>query len=274
MKTLSRLPTYSYSTPVVLLFFAVFFSVAITVFAITAKTTILFYSSETTINNYKSLKIEFDRYLGKFGPYAIQPFSDRETFEKYIKDKKECLLLMSSWHYRKIYKDFSLKAALTGTRNGEKYQKRILIAKDTSVKSGLIASASSIQHTRNYLNSMLQGKVKIDTTKILTVPKDIDALMSVGFGMADLALTTRRAFEELKAVNPNLHQRMKIIVEGERTLSLILAVHENLSEDADKMLSVIQNMSTDPAGKEKIRMLGLDDWQVLDPSDRLRLEAK
>ena len=54
------------------------------------KTMVYFYSSETNINNFKSLKIEFDRYLSKQGPYEFQPFSSREDFEKHVKDKENC----------------------------------------------------------------------------------------------------------------------------------------------------------------------------------------
>ena len=256
----------------VLLFSAVVFCVTFAAFASTDKTTVYFYSSETTINNFKSLKMKFDRYLSKFGPYELQPFSEREAFEKHVKDKERCLLLLSSWHYRKIHKEYSLKPALVGTRKGKKYQKRILVARDELVKTGRIASASSVQHTSSCLRAIL--KRKVDTAKILTVPKDIDALMSVGFGMSKLALTTRNALDELKMVNPTLHQKMKILAEGERSLLLILAVPERFTKDAKKIVTIIQNMATDPDGKEKLRMLGLDGWQTLDPSDRSRLEAK
>jgi len=98
--------------------------------------------------------------------------------------------------------------------------------------------------------------------------------MSVGFGMSKLALTTRNALDELKMVNPVLHQKMKILEEGERSLLLILAVPERFTKEAKEIVTIIQNMAKDPDGKEKLRMLGLDGWQTLDPSDRSKLEAK
>ena len=257
-----------------LLVVAVVFCVTFAAFAMTGKTTIYFYSSETTINNFKLLKMEFDRYLSRFGPYEFQPFSDREAFEKHVKDKGQCLLLLSSWHYRNIYKGYSLKATLAGTRKGKKYQTRVLVSKDVTVRTGRIASASSVQHTSSYLKTMLKEKGLIDKAKILTVPKDIDALMSVGFGMSKLALTTRNALDELKMANPALHQKMMVLAEGEESLSLIVAVPERFQKDAEKMVTVIQKMAADPEGKEKLRMLGLDGWQTLDPSDKLKLETK
>jgi len=253
---------------------AVVVAVTLTAYATGDKTTIYFYSSETSINNFKSLKMEFDQYLSRFGPYELQPFSDRESFDEYIRDKEQCILLLSSWHYAKIHKDNALIAALAGTRNGEKYQKRILVAKNESVKTGRIASASSIQHTSSYLKKMLKGKYTVDTTQILTVPKDIDALMSVGFGMSVLALTTRNALDELQIVNPTLCQKMKVLGEGDESLLLIVAVPERFIKDAQGIIAAIKNMPTDPEGRENLRMLGLDGWQPLDPSDKLKLETQ
>jgi len=264
----------TYRLSIALLFCVATLALTFAASAQVGKTTIYFYSSETSINNFKSLKMEFDRYLSRLGPYEFQPFSERESFEKYVKDKNQCILLLSSWHYSKINKEYALTATLAGTRNGQKYQKRVLVTKDKSVKTGRIASASSIEHTSSYLRSMLKGKETIDKIKILTVPKDIDALMSVGFGMSRMALTSGSALDELKKVNPTLHQKMKILAEGEESLLLIVAVPKGFSKEAEKIVAVFQNMAADPDGKEKLMMLGLDGWQPLGPSEKLKLEAQ
>ncbi|MDY6863407.1 MAG: hypothetical protein SV062_10535 [Thermodesulfobacteriota bacterium] len=247
-------------------------------FAGADKITIYFYSSETNINNFKSLKMEFDIYLAKFGHYELQPFSDREAFEEHIRDKKKCLLLLSSWHYSSIYKRYCLNPVLVGMRNGKKYQKRILVTRDKSAnleigEVGQIASASSVQHTFSVLNGMLKGKNAADKVRILTVPKDIDALMSVGFGISKSALTTRNSLNKLELVNPILYKKMEILAEGKQALLLILAVPKNFTKDAEKMVDIIKNMSANPDGKRKIQMLGLDGWQKLDPADRSTLES-
>ncbi len=243
------------------------------------KIMIYFYSSETNINNFKSLKIGFDRYLAEHGAYEFQPFEDRGTFEKHVKDKSKCLLLLSSWHYRNIYKDYCLKLALAGTRNGKKFQQRILVARGTfpdieSLKGVRIASASSVQHTKSVLMGMFKNMDALEKARILTVPKDIDALMSVGFGMSKAALTTRNAFEELKTVNPTLYRKMKILAEGQESFLLLLAVPEGFMERAVKTLNVIKSMPMNRDGKKKMKMLGLDGWHELDTSDRLKLEAQ
>jgi hypothetical protein len=98
--------------------------------------------------------------------------------------------------------------------------------------------------------------------------------MSVGFGMSELALTTRNALDELQTVNPTLCQKMKVLGEGDESLLLIVAVPERFIKDAQGIIAAIKNMPTDPDGRENLRMLGLDGWQPIDPSDKLKLEAQ
>lgn len=241
------------------------------------KIIIYFYSAETNINNFKSLKMEFDSYLSGFGDYEFQPFSDRETFEAHVKDKPHCLLLVSSWHYTNIYQEYALAPVLVGLRNGKSSQKRILVAPENAadpniVKASQIASASSVPHTINTLAKMFQEDEASAAFKILSVPKDIDALMSVGFGMAKSAVITENSLESLKTINPSLYKKLHIVAESEETLLLIVAAPENFVPEAQEIISILQNMVNDPGGEKRMRMLGLDGWRPLEPSDRSKLE--
>ncbi len=232
---------------------------------------ICFYSSETNINNFKSLKMAFDDYLSKFGAYELQPFSDKQTFEDYIKGKDRCLLLLSSWHYFKINEDYSLKPLLVGVRNGKNRQKRLLVAKRGGAGSGAgkvgpIASASSVPHTKSVLKEMLQKNgAALESLKILTVPKDIDALMSVGFGMSRSALAMANSLEKLKMLNPALFGKLTILAEGKETMLLMLAAPRQFEEKAGEMIEIMLGLPTNPEGKKRIKMLGLDGWQKVDP---------
>lgn len=240
-------------------------------------TIIYFYSSETNINNFKSLKMEFDQYLFRFGSYQFQPFNDRETFEEQIKGKQNCLILLSSWHYANIYKEYAFKPLLVGSRKGKKYQKRVLVTSSRSgsietVKAGRIASSSSVQHTISTLQQMFQDNNVVKSFRILTVPKDIDALMSLGFGMAKAALTTDSSLDKLQAMNPVLYKKITVLAESEESLLLVLAVPQGFAEQAQELVTIFQEMPENPDGRRKVRMLGLDDWQTLDSSDIARLE--
>lgn len=255
---------------------AMLFCMAAAANAATETMKIYFYSSEANINNFKVLKVQFDSYLARFGPYELQPFSDRNTFEEHIKDKGPCLLLLSSWHFKKLYRDYALKPLLVGVKNGLETQKRVLV-----VKKGLsraepleiepVASASSVQQTQSTLKELLFQNPSAASLRVLTVPKDMDALMSVGFGMAKSALATSNSFDELRRLNPTLTDKMQILAEGRESLLLILAVPERFAKSVEQAVGVIRTMAKEPEGKSSVRMLGLDDWKELDSADEVKL---
>lgn len=233
------------------------------------KITVFFYSSESNINNFKTLKMEFDSYLARFGAYEFQPFSERETFEQQIKEKHDCVVLLSSWHYENIRDAFHLTPLLVGSRKGQTRQKRLLIAGNNTIKldslqNGQIASAGSEQYTRMLLSEMVESPQIVDELRILTVPKDIDALMSLGFGMAKAAISTDYSLETLAKMNPVLHKKLSILAESREARLLTLATPEDRRDSAGKMVTIFQDMANDQEGRKKLRMLGLDGWQRFD----------
>jgi hypothetical protein len=240
------------------------------------KTFVYFHSSETSINNFKSLKMEFDRYLSRFGPYELQPVKERSEFEKQIFHEKNCLILTSSWHYRKICRTYQGQPVLIGTRNGKSTQKRLLIAKtefsDLASSGVNIASASSIQHTLSAIKEMFFNKnLNVDALKILTVPKDIDAMMAVSFDMSGAALISENNFDRLKLLTPVLYQKMKIIATGPEFHLMILAARINCLEKHKHLIQIIKEMSDTPLGQKQIRMLGLDSFQNVTDKDMMML---
>ncbi|WP_207687705.1 hypothetical protein [Desulfonema limicola] len=237
-----------------------------------------FYSSETNINNYKSLKMEFDKYISSSGVYEFQPFSDRQTFEQQIQGKKKCLIFLSSWHYNKIYKDYSLHPLLAGVRNGKKTQKRILVASSKypeieSVQNGPIASSSNIPFTRSILRDIFKEKDAAETARILTVPKDIDAMMSVGFEMSKSALITENTLNSLKGTDPVLFKKITPLASGRESLLLIVAAPEDFLAESEQIVQMLINMPKNTGGLDLIKMLDLDGWEKIEPSDILKLEG-
>ncbi len=83
---------------------------------------------------------------------------------------------------------------------------------DVYLKDAGIASAGSEEYTRKHLKSMVGEKYAeaIDTCQILAVPKDIDALISIGFGLVQAALTTEYSLSKLSAINPGLYKKLTI----------------------------------------------------------------
>ncbi len=250
--------------------FAFCVSFTLTVLPETQKTIIYFHSSETNINNFKSLKINFDRYLSKYGRYEFQPIKNRTAFEKQIHQGSRAMLILSSWHYQMLHKKYALIPILVGTYNGKSTQKRILVTRKTTTQKpqqgNTVASASSETYTRTVLSEMAARP----DVKILTVPKDIDALFAAGFGVCEFAVTTEQSFKKLREVSPDICGNLKIIESYKESFLLIVAATTGENE----VSNVIRQMADTPEGKKNLRMLGLDNWKNITSFDRAKLEQE
>ncbi len=241
------------------------------------KYTIYFYNPETNINNFASLKKEFDTYLSSFGEYQLQPFSERDTFDKVISEKKDGIFLVSSWHYKRLKETVPMEPALVAVSKNKSTCKRVLSVKKiinnlNLLRGATVASSSSEDYTKNILKKMLGEKDIINSIKILTVPKDIDALMSVGFGVAAGALTTDSSLEKLAMINQKQHEMLRQLAISEEILLPIAAVPRPSNDNHKKLLRIMKEMGTVTEGKSKLNMLGLDNWKELDESEMKSLE--
>lgn len=241
--------------------------------------TVYFFNPETNINNLASLKKEFDTYLSGFGPYRFQPFGDRETFEKNIARKENGIFLLSSWHYKKLKEKFSFKPVLLGTSKGKVTHIKILSAKKKInrielLKKKKIASSGSEEYTRNILK-MIFGEGQDDllnSIKVLKVPKDIDALIAVGFGMASAALTTEASLSLLAEINKKQYKLLKPLASSEDLFLPVVAIMGKLNEDNSALLEILEKMGEEEKGKKKMNMLGLDGLKKLTPGEAEELE--
>ncbi|MBF0100708.1 MAG: hypothetical protein HQK77_07350 [Desulfobacterales bacterium] len=236
---------------------------------------VFFYSSESSINNFKTLKITFDEYLNDYGSYTFQPFGERPVFEHHFEKNRQVLLLLSVWHYRQIYTNYHLKPLLVGTWQNKKYQRIVLSSKQDTQNSDLadldpLASANSIQHTQSVLFEIL--KTDTSSISVLMVPKDIDALISVGLGIAKSAISTESSLKQLEQINPLLYKNIKIIGESNERLRLVLSVPVEFNSVIDPLLKVLRDMSSNPKGRIILEMIGLDGFQEPDDLDLLNLE--
>lgn len=235
--------------------------------------TVYFYNPETSVDNFAALKTEFDSYLSGQGDYSFQPFSERKTFEQMLTGQNQGVYLLSSWHYAQLNAKTPLSAMLVGVVKGELLQRKILLGKDIAsldqLAGATIAGAGSDDYLRTQLQQMLATRYAAlaPKIKILTVPKDIDALMSVGFGMATAAIASESSFNKLALMNPKQQAQLKILASGEKSFTLIAAVAKPQQQEEKPLLSVIEAMAQQPNGEKKLKMLGLDGWKRVDAID-------
>jgi hypothetical protein len=229
----------------ILLFINILFSDSIKVYL---------YSPEININNFKLLKANFDAYLSTYGNYELQPFSDKKTFENYLK-KRNSMVILSSWHYREIAKKYNLEAMLVAQKRGSITDRKMLVGQKNTLLKGVVTSAYDEEYTRELLGNITKNRSK--NFSILRVPKEIDALMSVGFGMSKFALVSNNSFILLQMINPVLAKDLKIYYESEPEYRMLLACSD-MDQESMKLVSIFKEMELSEDGKNILNMIGID----------------
>ncbi len=255
------------------------------------KHTICFYNPESNINNYALLKKEFDKYLSDYGNFEFQPFSDRKAFEKFIAGKNDGVFLLSSWHYQSLVRKLPIESVLVGVSEGKSMHRKILSMKERyitsidslediinidSLEGKVVASSGNEEYTRSILMQMLGEEKRgvIDSLKILTVPKDIDALMAVGFEIANLALTTKNSLIKLYGINPKQYNMIGTLATSDDILLPIVAVPKQSSKKTEMLITIIEDMEMSREGTRKLKILGIDGWKRLSKAERISLEEQ
>ncbi len=230
---------------------------------------VYFYNPETNINNFSSLKSAFEHYLGKLGAVEFHPFDDQFRFENVIGERKNALFLLSSWHFRLLEKHKPIVPVLVGISHGRVHQRKILSSKlspaEVSQMERLrVASSAGEAYSRAELGQILSPLKIIPVTriKLILVPKDIDALMAVGFGLADAALTTEASLKGFSAINAKLQGQLTSLGMSEQHFLTLAAVPDNASPSLAPLIDFLTKTSAD---QHALNLLGLDGMRKLTP---------
>lgn len=232
--------------------------------------TFYFYNTESNFNNFATVKMGFDIYFEERGGYFLQPFDLRVNFEKAIK-KKGDVFLLSNWHLKELQKKkVPLQIALVATSKGNVVQRKVLSAKRgidnvAMLKNAVVAAAGSEEYVHSILKQMVgkDQEALIKDIKILIVPKDIDALLAVGFGMASAAISAENGLEKLAMFNPNHFRELHSLGYSEKDYFLIAATLKKPDQQETQLLEVLRKMSETDAGKENLKLLGIDGWRTV-----------
>lgn len=253
---------------ILLLFILVYFSSPVL-----ADTGLFFYNPEANIDNYIALKNKLTSYLNRNGHYFFEPFTKFDALTDKINKNKSGTFLISSWHYQLLKRTQPIQPMLVAHIQGKTTHHKLLTVKTNisnpeQLKGKRIASSAKEEFARDLLRDMLPGEPKkaiVDSLKILPVPKDLDALMSLTFGMADAALTAEESLKSLATINPTQYGSLKILVtSSDFPLPMVTILNDAgiaPTKDQEQLFSLLIAMEKSPEGLALLKTIGIDGFR-------------
>ena len=238
--------------------------------AASLRTKIYFYNPEINTARNLVLKNTWDKYLYALGDYEFQPVDDETEFIRLVQDQTDAAFIMADWFYASLFSskatEHNLNLAFQGIRNGKDTYSKILIANKSSLdlENVTIACSGSKDRAKDILSSIYPelSTHQLDKLNILLVPKDIDALMAVGYGLAEMALSTEVGLSKMSRLNKNLYKDMIVLRESKPLKRSVLVFKSTNSVLKSSLARLMMNMAKTSDGHQAMNLLGLDEWKV------------
>lgn len=230
--------------------------------------TVYFYNPEINTTRNVVLKTVFDQYLKEKGSFKFQPVDNKRTFESLLKTDNNAVFMISDWHFQQLKeRSISAVSVLRGVKDGNDTFRKFLVTRDpdAELNSLTIATSGTALFSRSILADIYPNipPSQLAQPTLLLVPKDIDALMAVGFGLADAAIASELSLKTLSTLYAHQYQQLHIVGHSQ-PLKRLLVVHQKGTAYTKDVIAALHNMSRSSKGLRALNTLGLNSWQLID----------
>jgi ABC-type phosphate/phosphonate transport system substrate-binding protein len=234
-------------------------------------TIIFFYNPDASLKDISILKARVSNYFKKTNTNIdFQPFIKFDAMEQQIEAKKPPFLIISSWYYHLLAQKYPLVPLLIPQKDGRISYKKILVTlediRDLKELNGKTLAVTPLgENTVELLatNFFKESLIDIRSMKVITVPKDLDALLAVSYKRVNAAIVVPENIDVLKAANPTV-KKLKTIYTSPEILHPPLVVLKDYAsiEEIETIRSIFLAMLESADGKEVLNLLNYDGWAV------------
>lgn len=222
------------------------------------------------------LKNTFDHYFQSKGNLQLQPVEDKSAFHEIVGKTEAHLYIVSHWDFQQLAKtNADLTPYFRGRKSSSDTFRKLLVSASPAITKNpnqrpTIAISGSQEYVQNILKNMIYEKrlAEINHPRFLSVPKDIDALLAVSFGLADAALATENNVEKLSQLYVKEYQQLTILGTSQPQKRMVVVVNKRHLDTLKEALDIIEAMDKNHEGKLGLNLLGLDSWKKLPRNGR------
>lgn len=196
---------------------------------------------------------------------TFQAFTRYEDFERYIIEKPPDFLLAPDWVRNPGHASFPhLSVVARPSRRGRTAYRKALMSRPGIDSIDALARAS-VATTRHATDNGAPSEVlapfhlRNDSTRLVPVPKDVDALLALSFGQVDGALVTSEQYDQLARSNPTEAARLRVLgFSPEVPLPPVFATAGVDVALTDRLRERLLHLADDPDGARALALLGFD----------------
>lgn len=227
-----------------------------------------FYSPQVGTGNLSQLKQTADQFFRDARvDLKFQPFARFEDLQREFPRRKPAFLMVPDWAAGNQCLGTRLIRVARPVREGRLFDRRALVATGAAhspadMAGGSIAATVPTTTGGDIIDPIEQFRIENPGVRIIPVPKDIDALLAVGFGQVDGAFVSMTQFDMLTDVNPALTGSLHEI--GYSVATPFPATYATEYADPEmigRLRQALTNEAMKDSGRRLSGLLGYDGWR-------------
>jgi len=183
------------------------------------------------------------------------------------------IVSVASQEYLELSKSVTLDPVFVPLRNGSVYEEILLLVRKDKADAGLKSLAGkrllvSVNRTNNlpylWLDTILLSADLPEAREFLGDTEEVRtpsrAVLPVFFGQADVCVTISSAYQTLKALNPQIGEKLVALKTSVPLLMSVLCINERLETDFMRTVrEEIPRLSQYPEGKQLLTLFGIEE---------------
>ncbi|MDM8550215.1 PhnD/SsuA/transferrin family substrate-binding protein [Desulfobacterales bacterium HSG2] len=219
--------------------------------------TIFIFNPEARVSEVGKVKKRFADYLEAKDIHSdIYVFARPADFQISVDRLNPDFAVIASYYYASMKSRFSWNAVLSGHYRGKKEFRKVLVTfKSVSDPVQLKGKSLAAVSLSTSIDSQLSAGLTTQMFRLVSVSKDIDAIMALGFKQVQAAIVTDGSFKKMKVINPDVAENLHILQKLPPTPYPMVAVFPNAA--ADPFVSALKDMRYKGPTKQVLRFFGI-----------------
>lgn len=231
-----------------------------------AHTKLLFFDPDANQERLLNITELFNDYLVERNSEVVfEPVQAESAFSSRLQEADSKFAIVSSG-FLKHAKAQDLRPILVPEARNSVYYRKLLVSMAADATLNLNGKTIAATVTDEQASEVLKGLhargAQVDGAFVVSVSKDVDALLALSFGQADAALVTEASIDVLKRINPASATRIHVLAETNEMLRAPLCevgVHISRQE-RDAMVGLINDLVATEHGRSLMQVLSIEKW--------------
>lgn len=228
-----------------------------------------------------SFKSDLQIMLSEAGNYNVEIINSKDHLSERISTNPSSIFIVSSYYYKPFFLETSFQPLLVGEYKGSKTHTKVFLTKKETPNIELLSNTafSSVGmegYLRSILSDILLSRGQSDISQsvlVTTVPKEMDALINLSFGMIKSCLVSQDTISQFAQISAQQLANLKYVAQSKPIFNPLIIMPSNVMTNNPDLFAFFNSLATLPAAQKMLSYIGIETLKPILESEQLLLKG-